>query len=175
MAFLVVSFTVYWIITVIIHNPQYTTFLATLLTALGAIISILIAKHYEIKHKISYDIRKKKIPVYNMWMDFFFDLMFREKTGCTPLTEQEMVKFFTDFTRQIIIWGSDDFLKLFYEYKKLLQAPDYEGKLRDTFLLSEKILYAIRVDMGHKNKNLQEGDILTLFITDAETILRKTK
>jgi hypothetical protein len=163
----------YQIMSSIIEYPQYSTLFATLFTALGAIISILTAKHFEIKHKILYDIRKKKIPVYNKWMDFFFDLMFKEKFGEVPLTEQEMAKFFSDFTKQIIIWGSDDFLKLFYEYKKLLQSPEYSGKLEDTFLLTEKILYAIRVDLGHKNKNLQEGDILTLFITDAETLLQK--
>ena len=40
---------------------------------------------------------------------------------------------------------------------------------------TEKIFYAIRHDLGHKNKNLERGDILRLFINDIDEVLEKIK
>ena len=32
----------------------------------------------------------------------------------------------------------------------------------------ENMLFAIRRDLGHKNKNLKQGDLLSLFVTDID-------
>ena len=40
-----------------------------------------------------------------------------------------------------------------------------------TLIAIERILYAIRADMGHKNKGLRQGDLLAIFINDVNSYL----
>ena len=39
----------------------------------------------------------------------------------------------------------------------------------------ERLLLAIRKDVGHKNKNLKQGDLLSIFINDIDSFLEVKK
>jgi hypothetical protein len=41
--------------------------------------------------------------------------------------------------------------------------------------LIENVLFAIRSDMGHSNKGLKQGDLLTLFTNDMDKIMTSLK
>ena len=93
--------------------------------------------------------------------------MFQSKKG-KPLSQSEMLRFFEDFVKKVTVWGSDDVVKAFGDFKR--QAPNIQAGAspKEIIFLSEKLLFAIRRDLGHKNKNLKQGDLLSLFITDID-------
>ena len=89
-----------------------------------------------------------------------------DKAGQKPPNEQEIIKFLQDFTQKLIVWGSDSVLKSFTTFRESLIS--YSGKEPpvESLVLFENYMLEIRRDLGHKNKNLESGDILALFIND---------
>ena len=149
-------------------NPNVAaSVIAACATVLMATISVLLSKHFEIQKLVFKEHRDKKIPIYEDLISFFFRVMFQSKKG-KPLSQSEMLRFFEDFVKKVTVWGSDDVVKAFGDFKR--QAPNIQAGAspKEIIFLSEKLLFAIRRDLGHKNKNLKQGDLLSLFITDID-------
>ena len=149
-------------------NPNVSaSIIAACATVLVATISVLLSKHFEIQKLVFKEHRDKKIPIYEDLIRFFFRAMFQSKKG-NPLSESEMLKFFEGFVEKATVWGSDDVVKAFGDFKR--HAPEKQAGADPTkiLFLSEKLLFAIRRDLGHKNKNLKQGDLLSLFVTDID-------
>jgi hypothetical protein len=137
-------------------------------TIIVSVFSLIFSKMYERKREIDQEHRKQKIPIYEELLKFMFRLLQAGKPGHQPVPEEETIKFLTEFTQKLIIWGSDGVMKQFTTWRASLlnqdpQKPNYEG-----LFLFEKLLMEIRKDVGHKNKNIKKGDILGLFINDIE-------
>lgn len=56
-----------------------------------------------------------------------------------------------------------------------INRKEGEALTLESINLTENLLLAIRKDMGHKNKGLQQGDILSLFINDVDETLATLK
>ena len=163
---------VWGLYTVLAHlmtlNPNVSaSIIAACATVLVATLSVLLSKHFEIQKLVFKEHRDKKIPIYEDLVRFFFRVMFKSKKG-KPLSQSEMASFFQDFVQKATVWGSDDVLKAFGDFKR--HAPEIQAGADPTkiLFLSEKLLFAIRRDLGHKNKNLKQGDLLSLFVTDID-------
>jgi len=142
-------------------------------TIIVTALSITLLKYKEIKKNIEFEIREKKIPVYIEFINFLMKVMNQERLTGEKLTEDEMIIFFQNFTEKLLIWGSDEVIKNYTLYKtKLIIDADngVDGNFDSLFVL-ENLLYSIRKDTGHKNKNMKKGDILRLFINDVDNYL----
>jgi hypothetical protein len=75
-----------------------------------------------------------------------------------------------------MVWGSDEVLAGWVKWRRLLinEAAVKENPIR-SMLLYEELIFAIRRDLGHKNKSLVTGDILALFVNDIDEHLAKTR
>lgn len=134
-------------------------------TVIVSIVSLIISKYYERRDKIQQEIRQKKIPVYEELIAFLTTMLFAEKMDETKPTEVEIIKFFANFTNKIIVWGSDEVLKAY----QTMRFHSLQGKNPlDVLFLYEKLLLEIRKDLGHKNKDLERGSMLSLFINDID-------
>lgn len=134
-------------------------------TGIVSIVSVALSKAYETRANIWKDLRAKKTPVYEQIVEMLFKVMFADKLGDKRPTESELLQFFAKTTEQITIWGSDDLVKAFSEFKTV--AGTSENPVQAIFLF-EDLLLAIRRDLGHRNKGLDRGSILRLFITDID-------
>ena len=135
-------------------------------TVLVATLSVLLAKRLEIRTLIFKEHRDKKIPIYEGLIKFFFDVMFKAKKGA-PVSEAEILDFLQGFVEKITVWGSDDVLKAVIAFKSQASDVTAQDPAKSLFVL-ENMLFAIRRDLGHKNKNLKQGDLLSLFVTDID-------
>ena len=141
-------------------------------TVIVSTLTVVISKYYERKADVQRDLREKKIPVYNELMDFWSRLMSDPESDRKPPTEEEVSEFMTDFLKKIIVWGSDDVLKAFREFRTLaMKAKPNSPSATNTLFLFESLLLAMRKDLGHKNKGFQRGNILALWISDIEQYL----
>ena len=146
-------------------NPNVAaSIIAASTTVLVATLSVLLAKRLEIRTLIFKEHRDKKIPIYESLIKFLYDTMFRSKKG-KDLSQAEILSFLKGFAETITVWGSDDVLKAVIDFKR--QTPEIiaQDPAKSLFVL-EDMLFAIRRDLGHKNKNLKQGDLLSLFVTD---------
>ncbi len=132
-------------------------------------------KDLELRRKeIEQQHREAKIPAYTDFIEFLFKLFNTQKTN-TVMSPEEVLKAMQDFTRKILIWGSDSVIKDYATFSE--RSTDIEERKKKgetisqaehvkTMLLFEKLLYDIRADLGHVNKGLGECDLLALFVTD---------
>ena len=78
-------------------------------------------------------------------------------------------KFMLELNHKIITWGSDDVLKAWSEIKK---TSYNQGTNPNNIMFAiEQLIYTMRKDLGHKNYNLSEGDILSLWFNDVNSVL----
>jgi hypothetical protein len=128
-----------------------------------SVLSLLIAKHLEQKASIAKEQRDKKAPTYEELLEFLFLLIHGEKLSRGALTEQEQLERMSRFNQKVIVWGSDDVIAQFAEFRQM----SFAGVKPILIAVAlEKLLLAIRRDLGHKNKGLGPGSLLRTFLND---------
>ncbi len=140
-------------------------------TVIVSVISIIVGKIYEVKYQIKQEIRGKKIPVYEELIAFMQRVVANEELKVKP-TEEELAKFFLEWQQKAMIWASDAVLADWIKWRRRI------GNSTDKHLalfLYEDLILQIRRDLGHKNKNLKTGDVLSLFINDIDEHLAAAK
>lgn len=151
-------------------------FVAASATIIVSLISVLVSKHLERRATISAHLREKKIPTYEKIINFIFSITFADKLGKDRLTEKEVIQFMAEITQELVIWGSDDMLEAFYNFRKksIENSQEKQENSYKILFMVEDLLLAIRKDLGHANKKISRGKILGLFINDLPNILKQT-
>lgn len=137
-------------------------------TLLAAAIGVALTKYFEEKNKILFQIREKKIPIYEKLISFYIELLNAEKAGKKKPSSKEVAKFMMDFTSDLIVWGSDEVIDAWVKARRfsLEKSEEQDSAIRLLALL-ENLMLAIRKDLGHKNKNLDKSHaVLGTFIND---------
>ncbi len=140
-------------------------FLSGVIAIIIPMLTLIITKHIERKSEIIRDIRNKKIPVYEELIGLWFTIIAATKSGeIKEDPNPEWVKSFMEVTQKVIIWSSDEVLKTFSKMRKNLISNEPQSAI---FLL-EDLMLNIRKDLGHNNRNITRGDVLSLFINDVD-------
>jgi hypothetical protein len=135
-----------------------------------SIVSLVISKVMETRATIIQELRAKKVPIYEELISTMFKFQFAEKLGEERMSEAELIRFFANLTEKLTIWGSDGIIRAFSDSRL---ASSRIANPEDILFIYENLLLEIRKDLGHKNKNLKRGTILSLFINDIEQYLRR--
>ena len=135
----------------------------------GVVISSIIAKivdyRFNVK-KLLYD--KREVPYEQFIEMVYFIMEDTKKPENKRMTEEEINKKVSEFSRGLTLWGSNRVVKKWIKYRKnAAQNPDKEN----LFLL-EQILYEMRKDVGLRRK-MKKGVMLSFFINDIENALKK--
>ncbi|WP_429845308.1 hypothetical protein [Brevibacillus sp. FIR094] len=162
-----------WTTFMSLDPPVSAALITGSVTALVAVLSLILTKLYERKKEIEQSHRTNKLPLYEEFISFYFKLLMSSKTG-QPVSEAEMIEFHTKFTQKLILWGSDDVISAYANFRRVyLNLSKYPPN--ELLLQFEKIMLALRKDTGHKNKKLNTGDLLSLFVNDIDDFLEKNK
>lgn len=135
--------------------------------------SFFITRFLEKRKQIEFEIRNKKIPIYEEFFQFYFRIVFNERNK-KGMSETEMINFFRDFNQKAIIWFPDTILKSYINWKKNLihfSRNNNEENLAKLIFDQEELMRQFRKDIGHSNKNLLRGDITSLYINDIDKYL----
>ncbi len=144
------------------------SFLAAAVAVVGSVITLAVGKAYETRAAIRNDLRQKKTPVYeDIVHTLLYDVMFAEMLGRELPAQPQLMEFFARITEKLTIWGSDDVLRVYGEFKA--NAATENDPTQGIFMF-EDLLLAIRKDLGHRNKGVGRKAILRLFVTDIEKV-----
>lgn len=137
-------------------------------TFIVTLVSVLVSKHLERKAHVLAHLREKKVPTYEKIINFIFSITFAEKIGKKQPSEKEMIKFMAEITQELVVWGSDDMIDAFYKFRmrSIDNANGVQQEPNEILYTVEKLLLAIRKDLGHSNKNMPKGKLLGLFVND---------
>ena len=161
-----------WKTFALLSSQVAATVIVGILTASASVFAVLKAKQAEHRRDIENELRKQKAPIYEDFASFLFKVLMSAKTE-KNMSEEEMLQFIVDFNRRLIVWGSDSVIKEWSLFKGLHEVGNSPPEM--TLIAIERILYAIRADMGHKNKGLGQGDLLAIFINDVSSYLHGQK
>lgn len=158
-----------WLLGVITEaeSDVVAAFIAASIAVIGSVISLAVGKIYETQAAIRNDLRQKKTPVYeDIVHTLLYDVMFSKILGKEVPSEADLMEFFARITQKLTIWGSDDVLRIYGEFKT--NAANLNNPTQSIFMF-EDLLLAIRKDLGHPNKGVGRKAILRLFVTDIDT------
>lgn len=138
-----------------------------IITVTGTIFAAIKTKSAERVKEIEQELRKQKAPIYEEFSNFLLDKVLNNKAS-----EDEMKEFVINFHQKMLVWGGDNVIKAWVDFRKYVvtEVFQYQG-----LFLIENVLFAIRSDMGHSNKGLKQGDLLTLFTNDMDKIMTSLK
>jgi hypothetical protein len=165
---------------------------AALITAVGAVLVVVVARIFERRSEYERALRAAKAPIYEDFVTFWMDTLTQTPTAAldgavapkaktvpatsapvqAPLDPRE---FFKRFTKGLIVYGSAEMVQSWSRYRRRYFATAQEPpdpNLDPTILLGfEQILTAIRREFNHHDRRLKPGDLLGLFINDVDTLL----
>lgn len=158
---------------------DYPTITVAIITGFLSIVTIVVQRVWEKKYKQEQDIRNQKMPTYQKMVKEFAIFFYNDpakKTG-NIMKDQEyeqeklnrLIRFVAENNGELITWASDEVLKEWSLFRKIATSNKDAGL--ELMFQVEKIFYAIRKDLGHKNKNLLKGDILRLWVNDIDNFL----
>jgi hypothetical protein len=154
-----------------INSGVVVAIIAASATVLVSVLSVVLGKFYEARSLIQKEHREKKIPVYEELIRFMSRILMSSKVG-DPISDQEMIEFMSGFTQRAMVWASDDVLATWVKWRRLsLDQASVKTAPLSAMLQYEELIFAIRRDLGHKNKTLVSGDILALFVNDIDQYL----
>ena len=134
---------------------------------IGVVISSIIAKIIEYRYNVKkYMYDKRELP-YEQFINMIYTIMEdTQKPNSLKMSESEMLKQVSEFSKGLTLWGSNRVVKKWLKYRKASQTQPSTENL----ILLEDIIYEIRRDVGQR-KRLKKGDKLSFFINDIETII----
>ena len=159
---------------------DYPTITVAIITGFLSIVAIIVQRIWEKRYNKEQEIRNKKLPVYQKMINefslfFYNDPNLKTKEEKEKFQEEKinkLVKFVADNNGELITWASDEVLKEWSLYRKIALSKEDQGM--KLMFQTEKLFYAIRKDLGHKNKNLLTGDILRFFVNDIDEVMAKS-
>ena len=155
---------------------------SAVLTALAAIITVLIAKKKEKEADFSRAQYQDKLKTYQHFVENVIAKFFlnphqnfkneKDKKQYEDKKIDTQIKGIQEFISNAILWGDGAVIHETSCWLKILRntdSPDIIAAMKQI----EPILKTIREDLGHSNKKIEDGDILRLFIADYDETLAK--
>ena len=137
-------------------------------TVIVSVVSVVVGNLYVYYLRVQRENRSKKIPVYEALLEFMFRFLGATEAKPAP-TDEEGREFMAKFNRDFMVWGDDRVVAAWVSWRKHAgRAPE---NTKEAMFLIEDLIRAIRRDVGHRNRRLNEGDILSIFVNDMHTML----
>jgi len=150
-------------------NP---TILAAAITAtvgmVASVLVVVIGNNMSKRREVEFQNRSKKSEAYATFVQDIVDAL------ADDIADDEKQKLYIriakEFGRNVILWGSDNTIKAYAKFRDTAKTNPNDKQI--IFNL-ENVLYSIRKDLGHKNKNLNKGTLLSLFLIESSSDLKK--
>ena len=136
-----------------IKNP---TLIGPLATAAAAVIAVVIGRERETRLNLRQQHRDQMAPIYRELVD-----RFRESS------EEGSPEFFKKLHTGLLLDAPEEVIQAWLVWSRTLaEAQVGENTLyRPAFAATERVLQAIRKDLGHKDANLDFGDLQRVYMT----------
>jgi hypothetical protein len=159
--FAILSFAV-WMLWVFVTNINAAdaSVKAGLIGLFGVFSAALITNYQTKKREIDARHFADKREGYMHMIDLLFDLILSVKKG-EEMAKKEMVSKMMSFKKALIVWGSAEIIDIWNQYEI---KSDENLKPEQMIVEMEKILRAIRKDLGHDDSRLKFGNLWGLML-----------
>lgn len=128
--------------------------IVALITAAVTIITSIISKVFDYKQKRNEYLYQKRAEPYAEFINTYSKMQERVQKR-EPYSQNEMFEDIQKFQKGLLLWGSNRVVNAWIEYRNNTNE-------NEVLFYMEKILYAIRKDMGYRK--LSKGKLLSISI-----------
>ena len=123
------------------------------------------ARHFETKR-----------AAYTGFIDLTFEMIMADKLNKKTLTEQELMSKIVNFKKDLLTWADADVIKTWMDIEVSNLEKPSEDNPAETLLVWDRLLRAIRKDLGKDDSKLKAGDLVALFLNaEGRSDLEKTR
>lgn len=134
---------------------------------IGVVISSVIAKRIEYKKQRQAYLAQKREKSYGAFVEMVYKIQVNTKNPGS-YTEKDMINDILSFSQELTLWGSKNVADKWVKFR--LNGANPENAQNNLFLL-EEIMNDMRKDLGIKK--VKKGNLLSFFVNDINTVLRK--
>jgi Co/Zn/Cd efflux system component len=157
---------------------------AAIITAIVGFTSLTASSFYTSQRETRLKLREKKVEVYSRflkaWVKALLDIgkiEVNDETSNQAYQDkiQNFSKELREITDDLLLWGSDEIIKE-YSYLRINLPNESSTDIEKNIGIVRfgKFMLSLRKDLGHNNKNIDEYDLLSLFVNDID-IMRVVK
>ena len=140
----------------------------------ATVISVILTRYFERERdanlrmqELERETRAKKVPEYEKFVAFLLGVFMAQQTGRKPMTPQQLAQGFHDWTKALMMWGSDEVVRRWGQLRLDQPVVDTEASMDRLFKL-EELWIELRRDAGYPETTLRRGDLLRLFVNDID-------
>lgn len=159
-----------------LQSPVASVTVAGLLTLLTSLLLNAWNRYAEAKREEHRRLMEAKRPVYEHLLGVIWDAMQQTRKsrgkGNTVVNEK-VVDELAGIVRELIVWGSDDMLRLWGNWMRQASASSsgHEQSPIQALTTMAQLIFAIRKELGYTKTNLTNKELLAMFITDIDTLM----
>ncbi|OSI07914.1 Uncharacterised protein [Neisseria animaloris] len=145
-----------------------STLVVPVITALISLIGIMYVQWQSKSREIQESHRTKKIEVYMLFFDIIEEFQASIKRNQEiNIDNKELQDKFQKLTRGLILWASDDVIKAWLNFRNI-SSPNSD--LLTPLQKANDMYMAIRKDLGHKDNNLKNLDLIKMNLSNPEEL-----
>lgn len=118
--------------------------------------------------------RAAKTALYESLVTHWFNVMNigkqDNKQGQNVRVDSKTIQTQNQITQKVILWGSDSVITSYRRWWRMVLRAGDDTNPAELFARFEDVLFALREDLGHRNKGLDRKDLLSLFINDIDDV-----
>jgi len=144
--------------------------IAAMTTVFVGITAVIITQRQTKLREIEEAHRKKKVEIYQKYLETVISLIAGENENVTMKapSEQELIDYLVGFKTEILLWGSPKVIKA----QLAFEITSASGG--DVFVAVDNIYKAIREDIGLSNSGLNNLELIKLFLKDPTELDRQS-
>lgn len=154
----------FWNVFSIMDKEIVALVIATVITLITCVFIIVIGNRLVKKRELKQRYRVQKSAIYERLLDKWFDIL--RIPG--RMQDKNIIKVMDDTSKSLILWCDSEVIKEYIEFKIAYLETGEDSNM--FFYNFEKILFAIRKDLGLDNSRLQYGDLTRLILKDPEKV-----
>lgn len=136
----------------------------TILVSVG---SLILSNRSQARQQAQQAQHDRKAEAYEELLTYWFWVMRERRQASENKRKQTDAQYRATVPQKLITWGSEDVIKEF------TAQVGPSGVTEETSILGfEKLLLAVRKDLGHSNKGLEQGDLLRPFLKGVDEAVR---
>lgn len=170
---------VYWLLKAIWHqfaalSPEIAVAIITgASTIFVSTFTVVLGRYYERKKELDRLYRDKKVEIYDEFLKQFFQVFHNSATNQphkTPNTN--LSEYFKEWQRKLLLWAGPEVVEVYAQWRIDVQQRPIRAK---QFLDTDKLLLAIRKDLGHDNRPIRPGLFVRIILNEANLLLAAVK
>ena len=152
-----------WLILVLPQaNPSVQS---GVLAAVGAVAAVLISQRFAQRREIEARHFEQKAKAYENLVGLFFKYLAADATKSRPPNTAQTIKVLVEFKKSMTVWASDEVIK---EWNAFEATFDQDLEIAERVMAWDKLLRALREDLGKDDSELEDGDLALLLVKSSD-------